>query len=219
MKICAISDTHTYHRKLKIPEADVLVITGDLTFRGEMDVIEDLSKWLAELPHKHKVLIAGNHDWCFEQRDYRREAAIQMIMDSNTHYLENSSVEIDGLHFYGSPATPFFCNWAFNYQRGPEIATIWNKIPTSVNVLLTHGPPFGYLDLTSGDFGPPENVGCKDLLVKIESLPNLKTHCFGHIHRNNNEQPILRNGVQFCNASVLNSKYEVANDPILIDIS
>lgn len=83
----------------------------------------------------------------------------------------------ESLRFYGSSWQPWFYDWAFNLQRGTEIRAKWEQIPIDTDVLITHGPPYGFGDrITRG-----EHVGCLDLLdavVKIQ--PRL--HIFGHIH-------------------------------------
>ena len=67
MTIVCISDTHGMHRKIKdLPTGDVLIHAGDLTSKGEEWQIRDLDEWLGTLPHKHKIIICGNHDLCFE---------------------------------------------------------------------------------------------------------------------------------------------------------
>jgi Icc-related predicted phosphoesterase len=108
---------------------------------GEKDCIKDFDDWLGTLPHKHKIVICGNHDLCFE--DNPKEARKLM---KNAHYLEDETIEIEGLKFYGSPWQPEFHNWAFNLNRGEEIKKKWDLIPNDTDVLITHGPPYGILD-------------------------------------------------------------------------
>lgn len=215
MRICGISDTHSYHRDIEIPEADILICAGDITWRGELDIISDFTLWLKDIPIKHKIVILGNHE-LGTQKGYKREPAIDMIRSAGAHYLEDSDIVIDGVKFYGSPASPFFHAWEFNYQRGPEIAAVWDKIHTDTNILITHGPPFGILDEAPRDFGQFENVGCSDLSERIEKLTKLKAHFFGHIHAGYGFKDI--NGVQYCNVSTCTERYKPTNKPIVIDI-
>lgn len=221
LKIVAISDTHSYHRQIVVPDGDVLVHAGDLTWKGELSIIEDFANWLKDLPHKHKVIIFGNHELGM-QYGPKRSKAIQMIKDAGAIYLENSEVIIDGLKIYGSPATPWFHDWEWNYQRGKDIATVWSKIPVDTNVLITHGPPFMIMD------GVPkatafaeegivyEHVGCKDLLEKMAELPNLVAHIFGHIH--DGAGMIIHNGITFINASSCTEQYAASNPPIVFEV-
>ena len=60
-----MSDTHGVHRHLKdLPEADILVHSGDFTMSGSEAEALDFLEWLCDLLYRHKVLVAGNHDAC-----------------------------------------------------------------------------------------------------------------------------------------------------------
>lgn len=205
MRIVCISDTHTYHRKIQLPDGDVLIHAGDSTSRGYTHELEALDKWFGTLPHKHKILIAGNHDFAFEVDKFARN------LITNATYLEDEELVIDGIKFWGSPWQPRFFNWAFNLDRGSPLKAKWDLIPQDTNVLITHGPPFGILDLTARG----EPVGCEALRPKVFSLPVLKLHVFGHIHESYgvNEQ----GGTKFVNASICTLGYKPTNAPIVID--
>jgi predicted phosphohydrolase len=189
MRIVCISDTHARHRLTAVPDGDILVHAGDVTRRGSLDDVEDFDRWLGTLPHRHKVVICGNHDFCFQERAAEARARI-----TNAVYLEDSGCEVEGLSFYGSPWQPWFGGWAFNLPRGEELAKVWAKIPERVDVLVTHGPPEGILDRTNrGD-----SAGCRDLLNRVyEVRPRL--HVFGHIHEAAGRTDI--DGIVFVNAS------------------
>lgn len=217
MKIVSISDTHSKHRELVIPEADTLICSGDITFKGELDIIYDFSNWLKELPVKNKIIVFGNHELGLSKPGIKRDKAIQYIEDSGAIYLENNSTTIDGIKFYGSPATPFFHNWEWNYHRGKDIQAIWDKIDLDINVLITHGPPYGILDEVFRAYHfPPENVGCQDLLNKIQDLKQLKLHVFGHCHGGHGT--LKSNNLMFINASSCDEKYKAVNSPIVYHI-
>jgi hypothetical protein len=68
-------------------------------------------------------------------------------------YLENSSTSLRfprdrQLTIYGSPMTPQYGNWVFQYRR---IRDVWrDTIPDGTDILLTHGPPRGHLDTVYG---------------------------------------------------------------------
>ncbi len=101
---------------------------------------------------------------------------------------------IDGVRFYGSPWQPWFYDWAFNLERGPEIRAKWDLIPEGIDVLITHGPPYGIGDLIARS----DNAGCQDLLEVVEKIKP-KVHVFGHIHE---DYGITSNGVTtYINAS------------------
>jgi predicted phosphohydrolase len=171
VRIVAVADTHLRHGELVIPDGDVLIHAGDLCERGGLDEVRATARWLAALPHAHKVVIAGNHDWAF----VHDPAAARALFDGMT-YLEDEEVTVGGLRCYGSPWQPYFCNWAFNLRRGEALAAVWAKIPVGLDVLITHGPPAGFGDLTWS-----ERVGCEDLRRRVAAVkPRL--HLFGHIH-------------------------------------
>ena len=102
-----------------------------------------------------------------------------------------------------------------NIQTDTELESIkkyWDAIPDDVNILVTHGPPKGILDMTTGG----EQVGCEDLLHRIWSLKNLKLCQFGHIHEHAGYEFI--NGIHFINASVLNFRYQLQNKPLIFEV-
>jgi predicted phosphodiesterase len=175
MRIVCISDTHAQHQGLALPSGDVLVHAGDITRHGALeDDVESFDRWLGTLDHlyRFKIVIAGNHDFCFQNQPVEARARI-----TNAIYLEDSGCERAGLRFYGSPWQPWFGGWAFNLPRGEALAAKWALIPNDVDVLITHGPPEGILDVTKrGDV-----VGCHDLRERVREIkPRL--HVFGHIH-------------------------------------
>ena len=212
-----ISDTHTQHEKIQKDLLDlyelypdsILIHSGDISYRGRLGEIKPFLIWFASLPFPHKILIAGNHDFLFEDNP---TLAKQIIRDEfpEISYLENDGIEIDEIKFWGSPVTPRFCDWAFN--KDEDIDEYWGLIPDDVNVLITHGPPYKILDRTERGL----NVGCKFLAERIPKLHNLKVHVFGHIHEASGM--CEKDGVIFVNASILDQDYEVKNFPILIKL-
>lgn len=208
MRLIAISDTHGRHKKLQVPEGDILAVCGDITPKGDLGDLRSFAKWIGKLDFPHKVVIAGNHDWCFEN-DYRFEAP-SILREFGCHYLQDEGIQIGEYLFYGSPWQPEFCNWAFNLRRGEPLLRVWNQIPEETDVLITHGPPLGILDRVGAD-----HVGCKDLRDTIFRI-RPKVHLFGHIHSGHGEMDI--EGVRFGNASVLNEAYRIEYPPIVIEL-
>jgi predicted phosphohydrolase len=172
LSLVCVSDTHGRHEITEIPPGDILIHAGDLTMFGELDEVSRFDAWLGSLPHPHKVVIAGNHDWCFQNQSVRARQRL-----TNAIYLEDSAETVAGLKFYGSPWQPWFLDWAFNLDRGPQLAAKWALIPVDTDVLITHGPPEGILDLTKRWV----RVGDADLLVRVRQV-RPKVHVFGHIH-------------------------------------
>lgn len=206
MRLVCISDTHSMHRQVSVPDGDVLIHAGDCLGVGTLEELEDLDNWFSEQPHRHKILIAGNHDWCLQDEPADAEALIR-----NAIYLRDRSINIEGVKFWGSPWTPIFFDWAFNLERGTAIAERWAQIPSDTDVLITHGPPAGILDQVNESLA----VGCGDLARELERL-TLKLHIFGHIHESYGQQTL--NDCRYINASTCTGQYKPLNPPIVVDI-
>jgi Icc-related predicted phosphoesterase len=174
MRIVAVADTHTFHNDLgPLPAGDVFIHAGDLCRGGRLDDLRIAAAWIRALPHRHKIIIAGNHDWCF----LRQPAEAMALLGKGITYLQDAETAIDGVRFWGSPWQPTFLNWAFNLPRGEALANKWALIPAGIDVLITHSPPHGIGDRSS-DAG---RAGCADLLAAVRRVrPAL--HLFGHIH-------------------------------------
>lgn len=206
MKLVTISDTHGLHHNVKIPEGDTLIIAGDIT-RGTEKSAFEFNEWLGELPHKHKIMIAGNHDWFFEKHPEKISKII-----TNAIYLNESGYEIDGIKFWGSPWTPWFFDWAFNIPPGKE-SEYWEKIPDKIDVLITHGPPYNILDYVPRD---KKHVGCKALLKRIKEIKP-KYHIFGHIHDPYGMEE--HDGTVFINTSICDESYNASyRQPWVVEI-
>jgi predicted phosphodiesterase len=206
MRIVCLSDTHNLHDRIRVPEGDLLVHAGDATMRGTAEEIAAFFDWLAGLPHRHKVVVAGNHDFLFEREPARARGLVH-----GATYLEDSAVEIEGLRIWGSPWQPWFYDWAFNLRRGAPLREKWDLIPQGTDVLVTHGPPHGVLDRV--DQG--ELVGCADLREAVTRVrPTL--HLFGHIHEGYGQE--RGEGTTFVNASICDRAYRPVNAPVVVDL-
>lgn len=185
MKLLHISDTHGFHQQMpekSFEDIDVVVHSGDCSnymdpFRNSYEV-RSFIDWYAQVPCENKIYVAGNHDTSIERRLVRPED----FKDAGIIYLENESVTIDGVKFWGSPHTPTFGDWAFMKKR-EKINMVWQAIPDDTDVLITHGPPKGVRDLSFDRDGSLEMCGCSALMKRCWALRNtLRLVCFGHIH-------------------------------------
>tara|TARA_R110002094_G_scaffold1901_6_gene8007 strand:+ start:3588 stop:4286 length:699 start_codon:yes stop_codon:yes gene_type:complete len=232
MKICAISDTHTHHNKVEVPECDILIHAGDATHRGGTKDTAKFVNWLAAQDQaKHKVFIAGNHDF-MPQTDPGQFYNLLDELDIN--YLEDSYVELEGLNIYGTPWTPYFCDWAFNgleergidgymYQGGPgpmnpsnkyqHLKDVYAKIPDDTDVLICHGPPAG-IGISTTEEGT--EVGSFELLHRALDLKNLKLGICGHIHEGRGHSYI--NEAYWYNVSTCNRAYKAVNPVTIIEL-
>ena len=206
MRIVCLSDTHGLHARLSVPDGDVLVHAGDFSMNGRPQEIERFDRWLAGLPHRHKIVVAGNHDFLFEHEPKRARAML-----GGAVYLRDELVEVAGLRIWGSPWQPWFHDWAFNLPRGEALAAVWARAPSGVDVLVTHSPPMGVLDRTAWG----RRVGCEALR---EALPRIAPalHVFGHIHEayGTHKGPPL--SVNACNCDLA---YRAANAPVVVEWS
>lgn len=221
-RIVCLSDTHNQLDKVSVPDGDVLIHAGDATNLGRLEELSSFHAQMASLPHKHKILIAGNHDWLYATQS----SLARSLVRAGVTYLQDSGVVLDpdghlypwdpekkmgGLKFWGAPWQPEFCNWAFNLSRmDGSLAEKWALIPEDTDVLVTHGPPKGILDLVYD-----RRVGCADLLDRVLKVKP-KLHVFGHIHYSRGEQ--FFEGTHFVNAAICDETYSPVNAPVIVDL-
>lgn len=183
MKIWHISDTHQLHGFLNIPDnVDMVIHSGDVS-NTQQPVINsnevlDFLEWFRNLDIKYKILVPGNHDTSIEHRMVHPGD----IMGAGIMYLENASTVIDGIKFWGTPITPRFGKpgWAWNRDRD-RMYKVWNSIPEDTDVVISHGPPKGILDVSINRQGKFELCGCSNMKKAMLKLQP-KLCLFGHIH-------------------------------------
>lgn len=220
MKIVLISDTHGLHDSIPIPPGDLLIHAGDLSGSGTQSEIAAAAKWLGSLPHRHKIAIAGNHDWLFERQP---TLATALLRSAGVSYLQDSGTNVDGLSIYGSPWQPEFMHWAFNVPRG-QLARYWTHIPAGLDILITHGPPLGILDQRvppgmrrpapwedEEPFAGSNHIGDEELFVAVERTKP-RVHVFGHIHSGYGKTQ--NRHTAFYNAALCDEDYEPNNQPL-----
>ena len=214
MKLTFISDTHGLHKHLDVQSGDIVIHAGDMTNRGYIYETIQFMDWFDGLEFDTKILVAGNHDFFFQ--DQRSELVQLLQQYPNVAYLEDN-LEIVGKDYqssikvYGSPWQPEFHSWAFNLPRcGDELKEKWDMIPVDTDILVTHGPPQGILDMSGPPWNQP-NLGCELLRLRVDQIKP-KIHVFGHIHGSFGYKYI--NGTHFINAAVLNERYEPGRLPL-----
>ena len=213
-RITFISDTHTKHNLTSndLPGGDIIIHAGDFMNSGYYwEEVYPFLKWYDDLDnYDTKIFIAGNHDRLFEDRN--QEARGLLTGYKTINYLQDETIIVNDTKIYGSPWQPEFYNWAFNLPRnGEDLREKWFNIPNSTDILITHGPPFGHLDVTPyGNL----NVGCELLRVRLDSLKP-KIHVFGHVHSGYGYK--FHEGTHFINAAVLSERYQYTNKPVTID--
>jgi len=223
MRIWHISDTHSSHGCLNEPDGvDIVIHSGDCSnsrdsAKNSNEVLNFL-EWFESLKSKHKVFIAGNHDVSIE----RRLITPQDILNRGIVYLENSEAMIEGLKIWGSPITPSFGQgWAWNVARH-KMHNVWSMIPEGTDILVTHGPPRNFLDLSEEQNGEIKLCGCKSLESKIYEISPMLS-CFGHVHdskrfKNSGLRKLSGRRTIYSNGSVaMDGCKEVINNGNLID--
>ncbi len=181
---------------------------GDISYRSSRLEIVDFLDWFGKQPFTHKIFIAGNHDFFFERE---KASVIKSMLPEGVHYLKEEVCYVNGVKIWGSPYTPLFYRWAFNKHRGAPLAKHWNNIPADADVVLTHGPVYGILDVVINE----QHAGDRDLLKKILEVKP-KVHVCGHIHESYGM--VRRQGIKFINACLLNEMNELANKPIQFEV-
>ena len=222
MRITVISDTHTKHGLIPLPDlpgGDLLIHAGDIMNSGyNKNDILDFCTWFHSLEqYDKKIFIAGNHDRMFENHPEGVEELLNIYFDID--YLQDEAYDLYDLDtdtstkIYGSPWQPEFYSWAFNLPKnGIELAGKWEGIPDNTDILITHGPAFGTLDTVAGR--PWDNLGCELLAERIEVIKP-KIHVCGHIHSGYGYE--FKDGTHFFNAAILDEQYEYTQKPMTFD--
>jgi len=228
IRLMCFSDTHGRHNNIKkenIHQCDIAICAGDFSLWGNPSEVRSFLTFIKGLPAKHKIIIAGNLDLTFDKErlslfsqtfeenefgDDTNSIKDEFINDQSVNYLENSSIELEGIKFYGSPYTPNFGDFGFpTYSNTAE--DVWSNIPLNTDVLITHGPPHLILDRTNSGF----RAGCPFLRKRIEQVvPSLVL--FGHIHEAHGCEKI--GDTIYSNVSVVDFNRYVVHSPTYFDI-
>mmetsp|Transcript_637 Transcript_637/g.2232 ORF Transcript_637/g.2232 Transcript_637/m.2232 type:complete len:399 (-) Transcript_637:2624-3820(-) len=251
LRCMLISDTHSNHHEiplqsnaLKSGEIDVLICSGDYTYRGTYTETEEFCLWIKSLARffSHIVIVPGNHDLTADKEFYDRHwrkwhekegkqdgKAIEHLIrhslddsphDCMVHYLVDDYVIIDGVKFYGSPWQPTLMGEDMAFSRPEsELEEYWESIPVDTNVLITHGPPRGILDTMM--FTKFRGVG--DISLRREVIHRVRPeyHVFGHVHERYGVKFGRKDaeGITFINGSSTDMVYNALHPPIIFDVT
>lgn len=228
MKIALASDVHGLWYDLDYPNADILIFAGDLfdfyssdrklNAKEQLSEVEQFNLFLGHYGSKYQkiIIVGGNHDFVLQQYPEKSKKIL-----TNATLLQDSSCEFRGYKFYGSPWQPWFGNWAFNFINHHEnffaaqkqAQECWAKIPKDTEILITHTPPLGILDKTARG----TKVGCQFLTERLDELPNLLLHVFGHIHASRGHE--TKNGLLSVNAANSYTHSKVSYPMYVVEIS
>jgi hypothetical protein len=200
IKITHLSDTHNLHHSLKIEMSGIIIHSGDATNLGTIPEVSNFLSWFGKLPHSYKIFCAGNHDWLFETNT---RLAKELCKEHGVIWLQNETIELEGLKLYGTADQPEFCNWAFN-KPPHELLQSYSNIPDDIDVLVTHAPACGMRDMINS-----RSVGSPELSYHLNRLKNLKLHAFGHIHASSGLTVI--NNIYYSNGAICNEAYKPVN--------
>lgn len=233
MKLVLISDTHCEHEKLIVPYGDIVIHAGDFTSTGHPQEMESFFKWFSKLPHRHKIVVPGNHEMTLCEKLEKNlvlaknarygdsvlktkvtkilnkiKMARDILEDYNDriHFLIDRSVTIEGIKFYGSPRCvgDYEVMGSWGFYTD-EPKKYWDRIPPNVDILITHSPPYGILDA---------GLGCKELLKRVNKV-NPYLHVFGHIHSMGGRQTFTEKTI-FVNAAVMDDNHYVTNPKCIV---
>ena len=237
-KVALTSDWHG--RLPDVPECDVLVVAGDICpdfirparkSQGwrRIDGGVDQARWLREkfVPHIAKqpvdttLIIAGNHDFMFESTHLIPH---DDLASADIMYLRDEAAYTHGLSFYGLPWVPNLASWAF-YADSDALDQVYSAVPKETDVLITHGPPYGYGDVTSMRFAsdPPDfdgHVGSDACLWAIQDKRPRVTVC-GHIHEGAGHYRVFidgHNDADLYNVAYVDERYNPKTEPVVIDL-
>eukprot|EP00026_Physarum_polycephalum_P015377 Phypoly_transcript_16042.p1 GENE.Phypoly_transcript_16042~~Phypoly_transcript_16042.p1 ORF type:complete len:290 (+),score=36.88 Phypoly_transcript_16042:111-872(+) len=205
-RFVCISDTHNFHDVVNIPVGDVLVHAGDFSDYGRDEEFVDFNRFLGTLPHPHKLIVSGNHDYHWPDEDegnswlvwlgWKKSRFKKML--SNGRCLEHEEICVNGIRIHGTA-------WNFN-----DPSLVYSKIRSGIDILITHKPPKGILD------GIELYGSGGDLLFEKVMEIRPKVHIFGHIHESYGIQE--KDGILFINAAICDTKTKPTNEPIVFDI-
>lgn len=233
VKCMHISDTHQENiadivisdlKKQTLGTMDLLFISGDLTYRGDIDKLKAVAEQCEDIVKhgyvKDVVVTPGNHDKSFDIKFRKNSwfnpgiARKQFEDRAGVHLVIHEAIELHGIKIFASPWTPEFHNWGFNYfpDRAQEL---WDQIPKDTEVLMTHGPPLWILDEVH-DYMGIKFTGCPYLAKKIVQTPSIKFHLFGHIHEGYGR--VEKDGTTYINSSIMDLRYRPNNKPQYFEV-
>jgi Icc-related predicted phosphoesterase len=220
MKTWLISDTHNHHDQLQIPaNVEMVIHCGDEAnshkSKPNLQESRDFFQWFNSLTIARKIFVPGNHSVAIEH------GLLQPSDYPQVHFLIHQQIDIEGIKIFGSPYTPWFFNWAYNVVR-PDLDAIWATIPSGIDLLITHGPPKGILDITRDwKSKQPIHVGSLSLTRHVTGRIKPKVHAFGHIHDENgirNFGVVEKDQVLFVNCSCCDLPGQLVNHGVVMEL-
>lgn len=218
IRIIIVSDTHNRFSELTIPDGDILIHCGDIVdIYRETTEMETFIREFNQMKHKTKILVPGNHDMNFtvqqsvENRkiyiydDAELVSVIDRVFEKEEKkmiYLNGNSVNTEGLNIFGVHGLDI-----------PSYTKIGDLCKDTIDILITHSPPYNKLDLSNNG----ELIGNKSLLSDVKKIEPL-IHAFGHVHEQYGTIRFEDMNTLFVNASSNEFPGNGLNKPIIIDV-
>jgi len=204
LKIGIIGDLHgVYPDTSNWPKLDLLLLGGDLfsDYRKslyeviaiqETELLQKFNPWLEsiQLPKERKLVIGGNHDHVLAHHGLNSKDWLSAT------YLENQEIILDGIKIWGTPFSyrppDYKYPWSFGASE-EGLKALYETIPKDVNIVMSHTPAKGALDLGWGgsrmgmfNFG---SIALKEFLDQNPfPLPKLKLFTTNHVHEHGTNQ-------------------------------
>ena len=209
MRILCLSDIHGrfgLYRPETLPDADMVIVAGDLTNWGRdprggelgRETLDNAREWVKALAARYRQVhvIAGNHDINCGRPEFG-----PCFCESPGHgtMMDPTGPQTrEGCQFHYRLATASLCTafdapelaigWAHTTADPAEDLAFWRRLSWSADIVVSHCPPLGILDQAgrlmdraTGEFGPVRNIGSPGLREYVERyLPRLVV-C-GHCH-------------------------------------
>lgn len=228
MKVATVADLHG--NLISIPDCELLIIAGDICPFGDWTtqlafLNGKFREWLKAIRARNiaVVAIAGNHDTIFEDHPnlvpwlpwvYLQDESTDVEKDvfEKRHFLKDQFPR--GVKIWGTPWVLEYGHWAF--MRDEQfLLERFAGIPVDTEILITHGPPFGYGDKVPRLPSEQQNQGSRSLLKAIEEVSPKLVVC-GHIHEGQGVYQIGETTV--VNAAIVDRNLEVAAKPTVVDV-
>ncbi len=213
IQIGAFSDCHGYLPS-NISKCDIVCIAGDISpLKCQTNLQEMISwiefkfiPWAINVPCDKIFLVAGNHDFVFEDSKYNQK--IRYLFETYCKkivYLQDESFKYNNYLIYGSPWVIGPYGWAFYDKKLMKLSE--NYPEEKVDIVIFHQP------LHEGDNGSvlqhysKMNFGSYKLDNLIfEKQPKLVLT--GHVHSGNHEEVRIGNS-KVVNVSIKDEEYYV----------
>lgn len=183
MRILAMADIHGHFDRFdleKLPDADVIIIAGDITELGMRRPWEmnHARCWMQQLTEHAPVFwIPGNHD--LEITPWSFRTPNQHCIDQELCLLAESPIltgyGVNMSPCYNIPSIAGF--WRGMTVRSEDECSAFAGIPEGTDIIVSHCPPLGVLD-TAAD---GTHIGSAALYDKIVEVRPKLVIC-GHVH-------------------------------------